>query len=261
MTRSGVVTMDGQTATQGAAADQSRTSTSTYITQGKTKMVKALDDRSHSVARLPQSNGEAIQVVRYQVGEKYVARWSRASIPFAVSERNANCLLNGVMLFAYKTDGSVSHARFQITQETCVYFKVDYWGQLPVTLTPESFNLNRFLSAREMYEDEVRNIFPSRPLSELADKGVDPTVYGKSLTQQHVTTRGVVHQGVNYIGECITRTGGYSGHCSQMAVPSYSTAKGIFAGFAMMRLAEKYGVEVYDELIQTWLPGEVASAT
>lgn len=156
---------------------------------------------------------------------------------------------------------SVSHARFQITQETCVYFKVDYWGQLPVTLTPESFNLNRFLSAREMYEDEVRNIFPSRPLSELADKGVDPTVYGKSLTQQHVTTRGVVHQGVNYIGECITRTGGYSGHCSQMAVPSYSTAKGIFAGFAMMRLAEKYGVEVYDELIQTWLPGEVASAT
>lgn len=73
MTRSGVVTMDGQTATQGAAADQSRTSTSTYITQGKTKMVKALDDRSHSVARLPQSNGEAIQVVRYQVGEKYGA--------------------------------------------------------------------------------------------------------------------------------------------------------------------------------------------
>ena len=49
MTRSGVVTMDGATAPAAGSGDPSRTSTSTYIPQGTTKMVDALDNRAHSV--------------------------------------------------------------------------------------------------------------------------------------------------------------------------------------------------------------------
>jgi hypothetical protein len=169
------------------------------------------------------------------------AGWSRASVPFAISERNANCVLNGLMLFAYKSDGAASAARFQITQETCMYFKVDYWGQLAIDFEAVPASSGRYAAARQAAADEAKHFFPSQPLVNLASKGVDPSVYGKSLTQIHVTTRGVVYDGVNYVGECITRTGGYAGHCAQMVVPSYSTAKAIFAGFALMRLAEKFG--------------------
>ena len=40
-------------------------------------------------------------------------------------------------------------------------------GQLPVTLTTEAFSLNRFIEAREIYEEESRTLFPTLPLSAL----------------------------------------------------------------------------------------------
>jgi len=186
--------------------------------------------------------------------------WSRASVPFAISERNANCVLNGLMLFGYKSDGSTTAARFQITQETCQYFKVDYWGQLAIVFVSERPDDPRFAAARQVAVQEEKDRYPTQPLANLAARGVDPSVYGKTLTQTHVTARGVVYDGVSYMGDCITRTGNYAGHCPQMVLPSYSTAKGIFAGLAMMRLAERFGTKVYGELIKTWLPAETAAA-
>jgi hypothetical protein len=45
----------------------------------------------------------------------------------------------------------------------------------------------------------------------------------------------------------------YSGHCAQMVMPSYSTAKAIFAGFAIMRLAEKYAAPFHFADVSTVL--------
>lgn len=186
--------------------------------------------------------------------------YSRASVPFALSERNANCILNGLMLFGFKSNGAVTNARFQITQETCMYFKVNYWGQLPATFAVSPQSDSRFVAARAVFAKEVEARMPALPLSALASKGVDPTVYGQKLTQEHVTTRGVVFDGVSYEGSCITRTGDYGGHCSQMVVPSYSTCKSIFAGLALMRLAQLFGQSVMSELIRDYVP-EAASAS
>lgn len=58
--------------------------------------------------------------------------FSRASFPFALIERNQNCVHNGVMTFLFN-DTTVSNVRYQITQETCMYFKFDMWGQLKAT--------------------------------------------------------------------------------------------------------------------------------
>ena len=55
--------------------------------------------------------------------------WSRASLPFALIERNQNAVHNGVLCFLFNGK-KVSNARYQITQETCTYFKFDMWGQL-----------------------------------------------------------------------------------------------------------------------------------
>ena len=61
--------------------------------------------------------------------------YTRASIPFSLQQKNANCTHNGVLMFLFKDDGSVSRTAMQITGETCLYLKLDLWGLLSTTYT------------------------------------------------------------------------------------------------------------------------------
>jgi hypothetical protein len=202
--------------------------------------------------------------------------WTRAAAPFALSERNANCVHNGLLLFAFRSVGGASTtadrganassglalemtaARFQITAETCRYFQATYWGQLPGAVYPEADTTPRFAAARAQYRWEVQNRARVAPLVQLATDypTVDPAAFGGSLDQSRVSARGVYARGTLYVAPCKTRTGGYGGHCANLVVPSYSTAKYIMAGMAIGRLAQIYGRGVYDELVSTWLPTE-----
>ena len=50
---------------------------------------------------------------------------SLISMPFSFLHKNANCVHNGIMLAVF--DGTnISHAIFQISSETCAYYKFDY---------------------------------------------------------------------------------------------------------------------------------------
>src|SRR3546814_20214925 len=49
--------------------------------------------------------------------------YSRVALPFALQQKNANCMHNGVLTFLFKDDGSVSKVAYQIASETCLYFK------------------------------------------------------------------------------------------------------------------------------------------
>src|ERR1700722_2886020 len=64
--------------------------------------------------------------------------YMRASLPFALVLRNQNCVHNGEMafLFSNKKSPHISQVRYQITQETCEYFKFNMWGQLSATYVP-----------------------------------------------------------------------------------------------------------------------------
>lgn len=56
--------------------------------------------------------------------------WTRASFPFTLIEKNKDCSHNGVMMFLFSSmSGSlqVSNVAYQIAQETCSYFKANYW--------------------------------------------------------------------------------------------------------------------------------------
>jgi len=66
--------------------------------------------------------------------------YMRASFPFALVERNQNCVHNGEMTFLFNRTKSpnISQVRYQVTQETCLYFKLNMWGQLAATYTPGS---------------------------------------------------------------------------------------------------------------------------
>jgi hypothetical protein len=181
----------------------------------------------------------------------------RASFPFTLVERNQNCTHNGVMSFLF--DGvNVSQIRYQITQETCLYFKFDLWGQAPLSYYPESISNSALI--KEAYKIEVANRLPTLPLSSLIidfpESRVNIERFGSGITPQALTAYGLVINGTNYISKCDTRYGEYA-FCESLRLPSYSTAKSAFAAVALMRLGQIYGSGVYDLLIRDYVPESI----
>ncbi|WP_406141498.1 beta-lactamase family protein [Streptomyces anulatus] len=185
---------------------------------------------------------------------------TRASLPFALIERNANCVHNGALTFLFDQT-SVSEVRYQITTETCAYFQFDMWGQVPAHYRPGPVDGAENL--RDAYAAETKDRLPTKPLSALAtdypDSGVDVTKFASGVTPSALSTLGFYYGGVHYVGNCRTRQGTYP-FCGQMLLPSYSTAKSAFAGTAMMRLAKRYGPAVAQEKLSCRIP-EAAGKT
>jgi hypothetical protein len=163
--------------------------------------------------------------------------YSRVALPFALQQKNANCMHNGVLTFVFKDDGSVSKVAYQIASETCLYFKADLWGLLAADYAPSAVADAAALAAD--YRAEVAGRMPARPLSALAQDypGTDPAKFAapNGKDPQHVSLVGFVIDGVHYTGACTTRRGAHP-YCESLVVPSYSAAKSAFAGLAMMRL-------------------------
>ena len=66
--------------------------------------------------------------------------WSRASLPFTLQQRNANCTHNGLLTFLFRSDGSVSRVAYQVGSETCYYLQVDLWGVIPARYQPQKID-------------------------------------------------------------------------------------------------------------------------
>ena len=184
--------------------------------------------------------------------------YMRASLPFALVLRNHNCVHNGEMtfLFSNKKTPHISQVRYQITQETCEYFKFNMWGQLPATyVRGEVAGADE---VRKAAAGEIANRLPSKPFSALAadypDAGLDLANFmsGRKFPED-VTTYGLFINGVHYVGNCQTRYGMYA-FCDNMRFASYSVAKSAFAGLALMWLGQQYGSSVYGELIRNYVP-------
>ncbi|WP_299594849.1 choice-of-anchor D domain-containing protein [uncultured Microbulbifer sp.] len=169
------------------------------------------------------------------------AGYSRVALPFALQQKNANCMHNGVMTFLFKDDGSVSDVAYQIASETCLYYQFDMWGQLSASYNPQSVSNGAALVSD--YQAEVAARMPSKPLSVLAQDypGTDYTAFAtpNGKDPAAISLVGFVIDGTHYVGGCSTREGDYP-YCESLVVPSYSSAKSVFAGGAMMRLEQKY---------------------
>jgi hypothetical protein len=185
--------------------------------------------------------------------------YSRLTFPFTLVERNANCTHNGVMAFLFNGE-RVSNVRYQITQETCLYFKFDMWGQLAATYIPET--IVNIAAIKANFAAEIANRLPVRPFSALAtdfpDSGVNLDQFTRGITPQHLTTYGLVINGVDYTSSCETRYDPYA-YCESMRLPTYSTSKSAFASLALMYLAQKYGPGIPDLLIKDYVPEYTSS--
>lgn len=185
--------------------------------------------------------------------------YSRAALPFALQQKNANCIHNGVMTFLFKDYGSVSDVAYQIAGETCLYFKVDMWGQLDASYSPHSVSNAAALTSA--YQAEVNGRMPVKALSALATDypGTDAAKFAApgGKDPQHISLVGYVIDGTHYTGNCVSRRGNYP-YCASLPVPSYSSAKSVFAGSALMRLEQKYSGS-FNQIIGNHVPDCVAN--
>jgi CubicO group peptidase (beta-lactamase class C family) len=183
--------------------------------------------------------------------------FSRASLPFALTVKGGNATFNGTLTFLFD-DQHVSKVWYQVTQETTSYTRANLWGLLDAAYFPE-----KVAGAEQIRADfatELAARMPVKPIAALAEDypGVDVSAFGRGVTREHMTWYGVVVNGVNYLGGCQTRFGIFP-YCESMRATSYSTAKSAFVSVALMRLAQKYGVEVADLLIKDYVPESAAS--
>lgn len=178
--------------------------------------------------------------------------FSRASMPFHLVQQGRSCVHNGALTFLFD-ESRVSRVWYQVTQETCYPLKLDLWGLLQATYSPDA--VDGAEDIRQQASDEMAARMPSAPLEQLAVDypGMELSRLGLGITPESMTLYGVVIDGVNYVGGCETRYGVYP-YCAEMRLPSYSTAKSLFAGVALMRLTGLYGSWVPDLLIADYLP-------
>ncbi len=167
--------------------------------------------------------------------------WMRAALPFSLVEVNANCVHNGVLTFVYAPAGRISRVAYQVSGETCAYFKVDLWGFLQADRS--DVPMPDAASVVEAHRAEVSGRMSLRPLAQLAvdHPGADPAEFGNpaEVTPSQMSTWGVIVDGVHYSGGCPTRAGEYP-FCAEFLLPSYSVAKSAFGSLGLMRLEKRF---------------------
>lgn len=169
------------------------------------------------------------------------AGWSRAALPFALKEARQGCTFNGLMTFLFKDGGKVSSLAFQVTNQTCAYLQFDMSGLLAASYQPGT--VEGAQAAVQSVLANRRSRMPTRAIAELGDVhgGASPDAFGSvdEITPKHMSLYGFIIDGVHYVSECATPYGPYP-FCDDMALPSYSVAKSLAAGFGLMLLEAEY---------------------
>ena len=178
---------------------------------------------------------------------------TRAVIPFALQQRNANCMHNGLMTFLFDNT-NVSKVFYQITSETCAYFQFDMWGLLDADYTTQP--INNALQLASTHQQQIAGRMPQKSITALAVDypGVNPNEFANSseVSPLDLSIYGVIVDGTHYVGGCETRYGTHP-FCDTLRVPSYSTSKSVLASAGAMRLEKIYG-DFFSQIITDWVP-------
>ncbi len=168
----------------------------------------------------------------------------RVAMPITLVEARANCSFHGMMTALYNTKNKTfSDSYYQISQETCLYFKASMWGWLQTDFEPtESLTvMEQGWHGESVAARQTR--LEVKPLSEMDALGVRTETFLNGLNAEHITAHGVLLDGVHYRGRCMTRDGEFP-WCEELVVPSYSIAKSLIAGLAYITL--KHNVPALD---------------
>ena len=183
--------------------------------------------------------------------EKTDGGMSRASFPFVLIKEDTSEAHNGIATFLYDGD-KVSSFRFQVVQETAPWNKMDYWGQNPMAYSPGQIKDKEEQIAQFSASLDAKT--QVRPWSDLEGKLNLELLssFNGSLHPWEISTAGLVLDGILYLQPCRTRYGDFP-YCEAMRQGSFSVAKSMGAAVAMLRLAEKFGEEVFDMKIADYV--------
>jgi Beta-lactamase len=176
---------------------------------------------------------------------------SRASFPLVLVDQLTNATHNGLATFLYN-ENRVSALRLQVVQETAAWAKFDFWGQASMTYAPGPIANEDMLRAR--FVTELNQQTPIRPWSELSTSARTQLLErfdGDSMPAD-VSANGLIVDGAIYLRGCNTRYGPYP-YCQHMRHGVFSVTKSLGAAIALLRLAQKYGDEVFDLKIKDYV--------
>ncbi len=179
---------------------------------------------------------------------------SRASFPFVLVSDTNNEAHNGLATFVYD-DSTVSALQFQIVQETASWNRNDFWGRVRAHYTPEP--IARENDVRAAFLAERAALTPMRPWSDLDTADARWDTFVRGLDSDDVSGAGIVADGVIYQRGCVTRLGEYP-YCEYMRHGAYSLTKSMGAALALLRLAQKYGDEVFHLPVRDYVPVSAA---
>lgn len=185
--------------------------------------------------------------------------WSRASFPFSLMQSIEGETHNGVATFLYK-GAEVSNLHFQIVQQTSPYYVVDFFtasGNVPVSYDPTPPADVEALSAT--WEQALADATPIGSWAELGEKvGTDALAgFDETIVPSEIVLDGIAVDGTFYIKSCPSAAGELA-YCDRQRFGVWSVTKSAANAVALLRLAQKYGIEVFDAKLADYLPEAAA---
>jgi len=169
---------------------------------------------------------------------------SRAVFPFVMVSRTSNDAHNGLATFLFD-DVNASQFYFQITQETAAWNRNDYWGQ--TALTYASGPIANDAALRTQFAAELDAQLPIHPWSELSNRidGEQLDAFNGTLEPEDISATGLIMDKTIYLQPNMTRYGEYP-YERFMRHGVFSVTKSMAATVALLRLAQKYGDDVFN---------------
>jgi len=142
--------------------------------------------------------------------------------------------------------------RFQVVQETAAWAKFDGWGQASMTYTPGPIAHEE--AVRAQFAAELQQQTPIQPWSALQVSSGAQWLEGfdGDAAPADISANGLVVDGVLYLRGCHTRAGPYP-YCRHMRHGVFSVTKSLGAAVTLLRLAQKYGDQVFDLKIKDYV--------
>jgi CubicO group peptidase (beta-lactamase class C family) len=224
--------------------------------------IEFFSDRGYlvPVARglLEPENGKNFWMIQFEPGRVWSEAgdkgYSRASFPFMLTGDVEGDAYNGVATFIYN-ENNISQLRYQVVQQSSPYFVKNFfvaWGHVSMDFEPGTVDGRERLS-RE-FRQELADRIPRRDWTELEAK-YDPAWFSdfdSSIDPALVTTSGLVIDGVVYARPSRTPFGDYP-YPEEMRHGVWSVTKSALGMVAMLRVAQKYGDDIFDLKIRDYL--------
>jgi len=173
--------------------------------------------------------------------------WSRASFPFALMHSIEGETHNGVATFLYK-GGQISGVRFQVLSQTAPFYVEDYFtavGRAAASLATD--RLGNEAKIKATYEASLADTERLGTWADLEAKfGKDSVeALDTDINAGEIVMDGIGAEGTFYLKSCPTPAGELP-YCDRQRFGVWSVTKAASNAAAMLRLAEKYGPEVFD---------------